>query len=139
MTRSTPTNAETATDDDLFKLAADAWETQTSSPWFTDALEAAVYAVRYRLDTDHESSLASQSLALERAQKRVEELEGALRPFAEIADDYKAAEAKRAQHHADEGRKLAPLPDHHRVSIAIGDCREARAALTATARTTKGD
>jgi hypothetical protein len=41
--------AEPVTDDELFKLAAAAWETQTDHPWFTDALEAAVYAVRERL------------------------------------------------------------------------------------------
>lgn len=36
------------TDDELFTLAAAAWETQTSHPWYTDALEAAVLAVRER-------------------------------------------------------------------------------------------
>src|SRR4051812_35633587 len=44
----------------------------------------------------------------------------ALRPFAEIADAYAATEGR-------EGRK--PHSDGHRVSVGLGECRAARAAL----------
>jgi hypothetical protein len=54
----------------------------------------------------------------------------ALEPFAKIADDYDAAEQRRIRTHTDEGRAPgAPLADYHRVSIALGDCRNARLAL----------
>lgn len=62
---------------------------------------------------------------------RMADLEAALAPFAKIAADYEASDAKSAEHHRDEGRPFTPRPDGHRVSIAIGDCRRARAALKA--------
>lgn len=51
-----------------------------------------------------------------------DELREALKPFAKIAEDYEASEQRRIRTHTD-------LPDSHRVSIALGDCRNARLAL----------
>jgi hypothetical protein len=56
----------------------------------------------------------------------------ALEPFAKIADDYEASEQRRIRTHTDEEREPgAKLPDSHMVSIALGDCRNARFALDA--------
>ncbi len=55
----------------------------------------------------------------------------ALKPFAKLADDYDAAEAKTAAQYRDEGRPPpGPKSDGHRVSIALGEARAARNALT---------
>ena len=64
------------------------------------------------------------------ALRRVEALEKALRPFGKVASDYAAAEERRSAAHRDEGRPFGPpLSDGHRISVALGECREALAAL----------
>jgi hypothetical protein len=56
----------------------------------------------------------------------------ALEPFAKIADIYDRAHEERVRHYADEGRDFGPpQPDHYLVSVSIGECRKARAALAA--------
>lgn len=58
------------------------------------------------------------------------EVREALEPFAKIADDYDAAHQRRVKFCAvDNSTPGHPMPDSHRVSIAIGDCRKARVAL----------
>ncbi len=54
----------------------------------------------------------------------------ALKPFGDIADAYAASEAAAAKCHADEGRTYVGHPDHHRVSVSMGDLRRVRAVLT---------
>ncbi len=56
-------------------------------------------------------------------------LRSALAPFAKIAADYEVADEQRAQRYRDEGRKIGPHSDSHRVSIGLGECRAARIAL----------
>jgi hypothetical protein len=59
----------------------------------------------------------------------------ALEPFAKLADDYEASEQRRIRTYADEGRAPgAKLPDSHRVSISLGDCRNAKLAMSIPAR-----
>lgn len=57
----------------------------------------------------------------------------ALQPFADIADAYDRAYEQRKRQFADERGPFAgpPLSDGHRVSISLGECRTARAALAA--------
>ncbi len=50
--------AAAVTDDELFDLAAAAWETQTIAPWYTDALAAVISAVRERLESSQALSIA---------------------------------------------------------------------------------
>jgi hypothetical protein len=63
------------------------------------------------------------------------------KPFARVADNYEASieranralldEAKVHGRSPPEDHLLKqPLPDSHRVSVSIGDCRRARAALS---------
>ena len=61
-----------------------------------------------------------------------EDVIAVLKPFSEIADAYAAAYDRRVRDFADEGRPAgAMLSDGHRVSVALGDCRRARAVLAA--------
>lgn len=56
----------------------------------------------------------------------------ALAPFAKIADIYDRAHEERVRHYADEGRDFGPpQPNHYLVSVSLGECRKARAALAA--------
>lgn len=67
---------------------------------------------------------------LARLRAEVERLQAALQPFATLAEQYEAANKRRDQHYRDErGSGCPPTADHHRVSVALGDCRKARAAL----------
>lgn len=67
---------------------------------------------------------------LTQALTRLEACERALEPFAAMAEVYDAAERKRDKHYSDEGRSPGPAPsDAHRISVMLGECRKARAAL----------
>lgn len=66
-------------------------------------------------------------------------LRDALEPFAHTADVYEASIEGANRAILDEVRCAGteyvlkePLPDTHRVSVTMGDCRRARAALTST-------
>ena len=66
------------------------------------------------------------------AEARIAALESALQPFALLAEQYDAADQKRAQNYKDEGRAPGPgTSDGHRISIGLGDCRKARNVLRA--------
>lgn len=57
----------------------------------------------------------------------------ALEPFAKVADDYQAAYEMRLRHYGDEGHKAGPpYSDHYQISVSLGDCRKAKAALSTT-------
>jgi hypothetical protein len=64
-----------------------------------------------------EESAANAALIVRAVNER-DELIAALRSFAKIADDYDRAYEQRVK-----------LSDGHRVSISLGECREARAVL----------
>lgn len=69
--------------------------------------------------------------AVARLRDELARKDAALQPFAKLADSYDAADAQRAKHFADEGRSPGePKSGDHRVSIALGECRAARAALS---------
>lgn len=60
----------------------------------------------------------------------------ALKPFAKIADDYDAADARRTQNRRDEmgGSYVYRTEDSNRVSISMRECRSARTALSSDMR-----
>ncbi len=58
--------AAPVTDDELFDLASEAWETQTIAPWYTDALAAVISAVRERLESSQALSIAQPQAAPDR-------------------------------------------------------------------------
>ncbi len=74
-----------------------------------------------------------------RTSPRSDEVREALLPFAQTAEVYDTAQENKIRRHIEEGRG-APKPhaDHYRVSISIGDCRRARAALAQPAEAPAG-
>lgn len=69
---------------------------------------------------------------------RILEAREALEPFARTAANYDASLARTNQAAADEAKctggeytAKSPIPDAHRVSVTMGDCRKAQRALAA--------